>query len=249
VLYRHVARLARQLKAETICLENVPGVRRVNGHGFLDKIVAALDAAGYAVAPHLLRACAFGVPQHRLRYFFLCRRGHRAEKIREPKATHRAHGEGEATLPGTPRLADLFAKLPQVAHGRAAEYFVGDDGTEHLNMSTMAHSTRVIRKIKKIKPGEGPISYRRLEPGEARTLIAGHRAMPVHPTLHRTISVREAAVIQGFAPDYFFCGPRAEQPLQVANAVPPPLAEAVANHLLPLVGPEQRRRRGAPRRA
>jgi DNA (cytosine-5)-methyltransferase 1 len=37
--------------------------------------------------------------------------------------------------------------------------------------------------------------------------------------------------VQGFPLDYFFCGPRAEQPLQVANAVPPPLAAAVARHL------------------
>jgi DNA (cytosine-5)-methyltransferase 1 len=206
-------------------------VRRVNGHGFLDKIVAALEDAGYAVAPCLLRACEFGVPQHRLRYFFLCRRGRRAEKIREPASTHRAHGEGDASLPETPRLDELFATLPEVPEGTLAEHIVGEDGQEYLNMSTMAHSARVIRKIATIKPGEGPISYRRLESGEARTLIAGHRAMPVHPRLHRAISVREAAVIQGFPNDYFFCGPRAEQPLQVANAVPPPLARAVALHL------------------
>jgi DNA (cytosine-5)-methyltransferase 1 len=232
VLYKHVARLARQLRAETVCLENVPGVRRVNGHGFLDKIVAELERAGYAVAPHLLRACAFGVPQHRLRYFFLCRRGRRAEKIDEPKATHRAHGNGDDPLPETPRLEKLLADLPNVPAGTLAEYLVGDGGREYLNMSTMAHSPRVIRKIEKIKPGQGPMSYRRLEPGEARTLIAGHRAMPVHPILHRTISVREAAIIQGFPLDYFFCGPRAEQPLQVANAVPPPLAEAVAREII-----------------
>lgn len=232
VLYKHVARLARQLKVETICLENVPGVRRVNGHGFLDEIVTALEKAGYAVAPHLLRACAFGVPQHRLRYFFLCRRGRRTQKISEPDATHRAHGNGDATLPETPRLDDLFAELPEIPAGTIAEHFVADDSTEHLNMSTMAHGLPVIQKIKKIKPGDGPISYRRLEAAEARTLIAGHRAMPVHPTLHRTISVREAALIQGFEPDYFFCGPRADQPLQVANAVPPPLGEAVARHLI-----------------
>jgi DNA (cytosine-5)-methyltransferase 1 len=231
-LYKHVARLARQLSAETICLENVPGVRRVNGHGFLDKIIAELELAAYVVAPHLLRACAFGVPQHRLRYFFLCRRGRRREKIEEPVATHRAHGKGARSLPKTPRLEKLLADLPEVPAGTLAEYLIGEGGREYLNMSTMAHSLRVIRKIERIRPGEGPISYRRLESVEARTLIAGHRAMPVHPTLHRTISVREAAIIQGFPLDYFFCGPRAEQPLQVANAVPPPLAEAVARQIL-----------------
>jgi DNA (cytosine-5)-methyltransferase 1 len=66
----------------------------------------------------------------------------------------------------------------------------------------------------------------------ARTLIAGHRALPVHPWLHRTISVREAAVIQGFPEWFIFAGRRANQPLQVANAVPPPLARALAQHLL-----------------
>jgi DNA (cytosine-5)-methyltransferase 1 len=171
------------------------------------------------------------VPQHRLRYFFLCRRGRRSEKITEPAATHRAHGKGKPHHPETPRLEDVFAVLPEIGHGTVAEYFVDDSGQEHLNMSTMAHSVRVIRKIEEVKAGEGPISYRRLEPAEARTLIAGHRAMPVHPTLNRTISVREAALIQGFPREYFFCGPRAEQPLQVANAVPPPLAAAVARHL------------------
>ena len=86
----------------------------------------------------------------------------------------------------------------------------------------------VIEKIAEIAVGGGPISYRRLEPDIARTLVAGHRAMPVHPWLHRTISVREAARIQGFEDSYVFCGPRANQPLQVANAVPPPVAAALA---------------------
>jgi DNA (cytosine-5)-methyltransferase 1 len=102
----------------------------------------------------------------------------------------------------------------------------------------MRHSDRVVAKIKQIKPGSGPISYRRLEGDLARTLVAGHRALPVHPTLHRTISVREAARLQGFPDSYAFCGPRAEQPLQIANAVPPPVAKALGRHLLPYLREE-----------
>jgi DNA (cytosine-5)-methyltransferase 1 len=45
------------------------------------------------------------------------------------------------------------------------------------------------------------------------------------------ISVREAARIQGFPDAYRFAGCRANQPLQVANAVPPPLAHAIASCL------------------
>jgi DNA-cytosine methyltransferase len=233
-LYRHVSRLAKELKVEIVCLENVPGVQRVNGHGFLNAMRNSLRRAGFATEAHFVHACDYGVPQHRARYFFLGRRGEEAPP--KPKATHRPHHAKRtpdtAHLPPTPRLIDLLSQLPVISTGVVAERFSGRDGQDDYNLSTMAHRPAVVKKIRGIKAGTGPISYRRLERVEARTLIAGHRAMPVHPTRHRTISVREAAVIQGFPRNYIFCGPRAEQPLQVANAVPPPLAEAVARTAL-----------------
>jgi DNA (cytosine-5)-methyltransferase 1 len=232
-LYLHVARLAKDLNAQAVCLENVPGVRQVNGHGFLNSIRQALQDAGFVTDAHLIHACAFGVPQHRARYFFLGRRGDRVAAPAPPRPTHTPHHAIDNNgCPPTPRLADLLGSLPAVPTGTAAELFEDEDGVQHWNLSTMRHSPAVVEKISKIAPGRGPISYRRLEHDEARTLIAGHRALPVHPTLDRTISVREAAVIQGFPRDYIFCGPRAWQPLQVANAVPPPLAEAVAREVL-----------------
>lgn len=233
-LFGHVARLARQLAVEYALLENVPGVRRVNGQGFLSAIVDALSEAGFAVAPHLLRAYDFGVPQRRARYFFLARRGRNSKPVPKPSPTHRRHGEAISTggnLPETSALLDVLQALPVLSAGVDAEWLLMDDGREFLNMSTMRHSERVMQRIASFKTGEEPISYRRLGAIEARTVIAGHRALPVHPVEHRTISVREAAVVQGFPLDYFFCGPRADQPLQVANAVPPPMAAAVARHL------------------
>lgn len=234
-LFGHVARLARQLNVDNIVLENVPGVRRVNGHSFLDAILDSLENAGFAAGAHLLRAYDFGVPQRRARYFFLARRGRRSLAPGAPTPSHRRHGQQDAldsVLPETPALLKLLSSLPTLGPGVDAERMVTSDGLELTNMSTMKHSDRVIRRIASFRPGTEPISYRRLGLVEAQTIVAGHRALPVHPTEHRTISVREAAVIQGFPLDYFFCGPRSEQPLQVANAVPPPIAAAVARHLL-----------------
>ena len=231
-LYKDVARIARQLGTQVVVIENVPGLRRVNGQGFLDHILDEFEASGYRMAAHLLRACDFGVPQHRLRYFFLGSCTGAAPTSPEPthQSCHERSGSSRQDLPLTPRLEALLRQLPALPAGTVAERYV-ENHREFFNMSTMNHSRRVIAKINTIRRGEGPISYRRLEPDEARTLIAGHRAMPVHPWLDRTISVREGAVIQGFPTEYFFCGPRSEQPLQVANAVPPPLAAAVATHL------------------
>jgi len=212
----------------------------VNGHGFLNSIRDELCKAGFATGAHLVHACEFGVPQHRARYFFLGRRGANAQPLTAPIPTHRPHHAQAlpGCLPKTPRLTEFLAAIPSGSRARGVESFVDDEGRLHCNMSTMAHSKKVIRKIRRIRPGTGPISYRRLERSEARTLIAGHRALPVHPTRHRTISVREAALIQGFPVDYVFCGPRAWQPLQVANAVPPPLAEAVGRTILDCLNSE-----------
>ena len=53
----------------------------------------------------------------------------------------------------------------------------------------------------------------------------------LHPTNQRTITVREAARLQGFDDSFEFHGNRAQQMTLVGNAVPIPLAEALANHI------------------
>lgn len=232
LLFRRVVTMAEQLRAQQIVLENVPGLNKVNGVSFTNPILKALRRT-YAAELHQITASSFGVPQNRKRYFFIGCRKDLGSAPTCPVATHSSTAAGPGTvLPETPRLEHVLAGPLELEAGMDAEYLLLKDGTRLLNASTMRHSARVAAKIASIEPGKGPISYRRLERDVARTLVAGHRALPVHPWLDRTISVREAARIQGFPDSYVFCGPRAEQPLQVANAVPPPVATAVAVHIL-----------------
>jgi DNA (cytosine-5)-methyltransferase 1 len=62
----------------------------------------------------------------------------------------------------------------------------------------------------------------------APTLVPGHSNFPIHPWEHRSITVREAAMVTGFPLDYKFCGSHTSRCVQIGNAVPVQLSYNIA---------------------
>ena len=72
-------------------------------------------------------------------------------------------------------------------------------------------------------------SFRRLLwDDESPTVAYGNREIHVHPDGGRRLSVHEAMLLQGFPRQYRLCGNFSQQITQVSNAVPPPVARALA---------------------
>jgi DNA (cytosine-5)-methyltransferase 1 len=117
-----------------------------------------------------------------------------------------------------------------------------------------------------LRPGENwrnmppsalPVRFRRIRPYDATTLLKRLRGdQPaytittkfneattgafIHPSQPRTLTLREAARIQSFPDRFFFEGTGAQARHQIGNAVPPLLAQCLAEAIRPLVTRDSR---------
>jgi len=81
--------------------------------------------------------------------------------------------------------------------------------------------------------GGAPSGIKRLISSEPALTITGAAMREfVHPTENRTLSLRECARLQTFPDDFSFSGSAAEALQQIANAVPPLLAEQIGIHII-----------------
>lgn len=230
-------RIIEGLRPQAVVIENVRAIATEYNGRYRDYILSRLRDAGYSAHFSVLNAADFGVPQLRKRAFFVAFADPRVQYV-FPRPTH-----GPGLLPYEtvgPAIMDLVER--------------GDEVPNHI---VLRHSEKVIARYRFIKEGgmlpkasELPEEIRRENFGStykrlhrdapALTIVPGNNALPVHPTLDRSLTPREAARIQSFPDDYIFTGDRRRQCILVGNAVPPKLGKVIAHsvwtHILPFTG-------------
>jgi DNA (cytosine-5)-methyltransferase 1 len=134
------------------------------------------------------------------------------------------------------------------------ELLVGKDGLRNLNECRRQdrEKEQKLRKILQqghvnidevmisLESGGFANKYRRLDWNAPSHTLVAHMARDcsdfIHPQYDRFLSVREAARLQSFPDNYYFCGSQFQQFKQIGNAVPPKLAEAIASQVVNFLG-------------
>ena len=251
-LVLEMARLIEETMPKMVMMENVPGLAN-RGKPLLDEFVKRLESLGYLVNKGILQMADYGVPQMRRRLVLLAGKGF---EIPLPRPTHCRTGDGKNGLKPWLTLADVIKNMPQPLTFSLSKKF---GGPKKFNWHVVGDLKEIsIKRLKTLNPGDdrkslpkelrpkchvdsdrgfqnvyGRLSWEQTPP----TITSGFTKTCMgrfgHPDELRTISVREAALIQTFPMNYEFdtnfmtiaCD-------LVGNALPPRFSQKIANECL-----------------
>lgn len=218
ILYLEIVEaLQKKYDVQFVLFENVLGIRDVKHELSFQGILSKFSELGLFTKVDEYKALDYGVPQDRRRVIICAFKEEEALRSFAPEKVE----SSEAALSVRTAIADL----PSPA------YFARDlqprDIPHHPNHWTM----RPISE-KFSRPDTAPVgarSFRRLSWDKPSPTVAyGHREIHIHPEGRRRLSIFEAMILQGFPFDFVLEGTLSAQVEQVSNAVPPPLALALA---------------------
>lgn len=232
------AEIAVELQPKMIIMENVPDLLAKKHWHHFKAFKDTVEAAGYHIAVKILGMADYGAPQSRFRTVLIAAR------------------DFIPTLPD-PVFTDAQYRTVRDAIGHLPPLMAGEkdpDDPMHITSKHRKETVDILRQVPKDggnRPkGVGPQCldkvagfsdvYGRLAWDKTAVTVTARCRTPscgrfAHPEQDRGLSVREAALLQGFPPEFYFEGPFDDKYKQVGNAVSPIFSTALAGHVLSLL--------------
>lgn len=241
-------KIVRGLEPKAVMLENVPGLASNERFSvFCDE----LAKMGYLARHAVLDASNFGVPQRRRRLILLAGRGMKV-RFASPLEKRRTVRMAISSMPPAgssgdplhdflerraPRIAELIRRIPKNGGSRTS--------------LPEGYQLACHQRCNGFRDVYGRMAWDDVAPTITSGCFNPSKGRFLHPEENRAITMREAALLQGFPPRYRFStsGGKSAVALMIGNALPPPFiaahARSVAAALAGEPGSTQRSRRAA----
>lgn len=255
-LFYHFIRFVELLKPRAFVMENVRGIlTKDNGH-VKESMMKIMNDLGYNVDVKVLIASDYGVPQKRMRAFFV---GINKE-IGKSFDFNKIQKKSIVTVDDA--IGDLYSIDNKIKNSTVNDKFILEvessceyqkimrkNSNNILYNHNIRYPNEIVQKRMSYVPEGGnwkdvpdelwdtirtnrhSSAYRRLNSKDVSiTIDTGHMNY-FHPKYNRVPTVRESARIQSFPDDFIFMGGQGAQFRQVGNAVPPLLSKVIAENL------------------
>ncbi len=223
-LFKEFVRIVNIVNPKYFVMENVARLYSHNNHKTKEEIIKDFNELGYEVKATILNSADYGVPQIRKRVIFIGSRI--SNNILFPEITHSKFKT----------VGEALNDLPKLNSGEESNL---------LNHKAMNHSSQMLKKMSFIKDGgdrkDIPIELRpktgdvrkyiRYNSNKPSVTITGDMRKVFHYSQNRALTIRELARLQTFPDNFEFKGSSISAQQQVGNAVPPLMAEAIANSI------------------
>lgn len=249
LLAQSYLKLVKKLSPSVVVIENVPNIMSMNKGHFAEGIVNGLEKLGFRVEIFKLNSSDFGVPQNRKRVFFIAlKEGLEIGGLLEKKKSEEIISTEDA-VSDLPLLDDhLGYEVMDYNYDPVTEYqkLMRKNASSLFNHQAVDHTDKTKMIISMVPDGGNykdlPLEYqgtRKVNIAWTRmnskrpcfTIDAGHNHH-FHYKANRVPTVRECARIQSFPDHFVFYGNRTSQYRQVGNAVPPLLAQKIAETII-----------------
>ncbi|WP_206028605.1 DNA cytosine methyltransferase [Thalassoroseus pseudoceratinae] len=227
-----IVRFARIMQPRVVMIENVPHLRR--DYRF-SRVRRELKELGYYGQPKVVNAAEFGVPQRRRRVILIASR---IGTIRFPEPNQSkvpcTVRSTIASLSEAGRSGDALHDLPEVRSEKIARLIamIPRDGGSRMDAGD-EHQLACHRRCNGFKDVYGRMAWDDVAPTITGGCVNPSKGRFLHPEADRTITLREAALLQSFPLTYWFSLKRGKfaAAQMIGNAFPPALVAAHARQI------------------
>lgn len=223
-------RFVTALRPKTVMMENVPSLL-VDAR--FDRIMGELRQLGYTCSAKIVDASDYGVPQRRRRMIMLGSRVHAPAWI-EPLKRRVTVRDAIATLVAPSKSRDKLHALPERRSDSVRELIalIPKDGGSRTDLP-LERQLPCHRRSNGFRDVYGRMAWDQVSPTITSGCHNPSKGRFLHPSRNRTITLREAAMLQGFPEGYKFDVTHGKEAiaLMIGNALPPPLIKAHAASL------------------